>query len=135
MKKVIVFGVFDGVHDGHRYFLNEAKKLGDHLTAVVAADKVVEILKGRGPARNIAERIAHIETQDGVDGAVEGDVEIGSWEIVKKLRPDVVALGYDQTELKEDLENSLKDFDWPLKIKIIPAHEPGKYHNSILNGD
>ncbi|MEK7546926.1 MAG: adenylyltransferase/cytidyltransferase family protein [Patescibacteria group bacterium] len=135
MKKVMIFGVFDGVHDGHKYFLSEAKKLGDHLTAVVAADKVVEILKGRKPARNIAERIAHIETQDGVDGAIAGDAEMGSWDIVKKFRPDIVAVGYDQKELKEDMENSLKNFDWSLEIKIISPHQPEKYHNSIINGD
>lgn len=129
----MVFGVFDGLHEGHKYFLKEAKKLGGHLTAVVASDEIVKILKGRRSQRNAAERIAHIEKQDSVDGAVIGDSETGSWNIIKKMRPDIVAVGYDQRELKENLEKSLKDFDWPLEVKVIPAYKPEKYHSSILN--
>ncbi len=130
----MVFGVFDGIHEGHSHFFREAKEFGGHLTAVVAPDEVVKILKGRRPNRNIAERIAHIEMQDDVDGAVVGDFEMGSWDIVKKLRPDVVAVGYDQKNLKKSLENSLSDFNWPLEIETISAREPEKYHNSIING-
>ena len=132
MRKVIVFGVFDGIHEGHRHFFREAKELGGHLTAVVAPDEVVKILKGRRPNRNVAERIAHVEMQDDVDGAVVGDMETGSWEIVKKMRPDVIAVGYDQKILKKSLENSMSDFDWPLEIETISAREPEKYHNSLL---
>ena len=128
----MIFGVFDGVHEGHRHFFRETKELGGYLIAVVAPDEVVKILKDRRPNRNVAERIAHIEMQDDVDGAVAGDLEMGSWDIVKKLRPDVVAVGYDQKNLKESLENSLSDFDWPLEIETISAYKPEKYHNSII---
>jgi cytidyltransferase-like protein len=43
---VMVFGTFDGIHDGHRYFLNEAKKFGDKLVVAVAKDTTVKTLKG-----------------------------------------------------------------------------------------
>ncbi len=130
----MVFGVFDGIHQGHKHFLKEAKKLGDKLIAVVASDEVVRTLKGRPPMKNVHERIEHVEKEDGVDEVIVGDDELGSWDIVKKVRPDVVAVGYDQKTLKNDLENSLGEFGWHLEIETISAHEPHKYRSSLLNG-
>ena len=36
MVRVMATGVFDILHLGHVYFLNEARKLGDELLVVVA---------------------------------------------------------------------------------------------------
>jgi FAD synthetase len=47
--RVIAFGVFDGLHEGHRHFLREARKLGGRLTVAVAHDEAVVMLKGRRP--------------------------------------------------------------------------------------
>lgn len=132
MIKVMVFGVFDGIHEGHRHFFKEAQKLGDHLIAVVAPDENVAALKGKSPKRDLDERLWHIKKEDGVNEAVPGDLENGSWDVIKKYRPDVVAVGYDQKELKENLKNSLDKFGWHLEIKDISAHEPEKYHSSLL---
>ena len=41
MKKVLVFGTFDGLHEGHKDFLRQAKQYGDHLTVVVGRDSTV----------------------------------------------------------------------------------------------
>ena len=41
-KKILIFGVFDGIHKGHLYFINEAKKQGGHLVAIVARDSIVK---------------------------------------------------------------------------------------------
>ena len=46
-KKVMVFGTFDGIHDGHRHFLREAKKQGEELIVAVSKDEVVQKLKNR----------------------------------------------------------------------------------------
>src|SRR3989344_4249898 len=107
MRKVMVFGVFDGVHEGHRHFFREAKK--------------------------IAERIAEIEQEIEVDEVLVGDEEMGSWEIIKRIRPHVVAVGYDQKEMKRDLENSIDNFNWFIEIETISAHKPEKYHSSLLD--
>lgn len=37
-NRVMVFGVFDGLHPGHRAFLRQARKKGDKLIVVVARD-------------------------------------------------------------------------------------------------
>ncbi len=131
MKRVMVFGVFDGIHAGHRAFFKEAKALGDYLIAVVAPDHIVEHLKGKLPAVDIGWRLEALKTEDNVDEVVMGDEELGTWEIVKKYRPAVVALGYDQKLLKKDLEKWLKDFDWDLEIKVMSAHEPNTFHSSL----
>ena len=132
MRKVMVFGVFDGIHEGHRHFFREAKKIGDYLIAVVAADEVAKALKRKSPKKDISERIAEIEEEIEIDEVLVGDEEMGSWEIVKKVRPHVIAVGYDQKEMKKNLENSMDDFNWFIEIETISAHKPEKYHSSLL---
>lgn len=133
MKKVMVFGVFDGIHDGHRQFLKQAKNLGDSLIVVVAQNPIVEQLKGHAPRLDLAERFAHLENEDGVDQVVIGDEEHGTWEVVKANKPDIIALGYDQGMLKEDLEDHVKDLGYKPAIVVMDAYEPGSLHSSKLN--
>lgn len=132
MKKVMVFGVFDGVHEGHRHFLKEARALGNSLIVAVAQDHIVLHLKGHLPKLNLSERFAHLKEEDGVDEVVIGDHKLSSWEVVEKYKPDIIALGYDQKLLREDLEMHVKEFDWPLELKEISAYEPNIYHSSLL---
>ena len=133
MTKVMVFGVFDGVHEGHRAFLEEAKHYGSRLIAVVTRDEVVSSLKGRPATRDMENRADELRTEDHVDDVVLGDTELNSWEVIKKYRPDVIALGYDQTELKHALESHLEYFHWPIEIQVMRPHKPDAYHVSILN--
>lgn len=135
MKKVMVFGVFDGVHEGHRHFLKEAKALGDYLIAVVAQNHIVEHLKGHAPHLDLAERFAHLQREDGVDEVAVGDAELSTYEIVKQYRPDIIALGYDQKLLRDDLERHRTEFDWPVEFRTLSAYEPNIYHSSLLQGD
>lgn len=133
MKKVMVFGTFDGVHAGHRAFLKEARTYGDYLITVIAQDEIVEQLKGRKPVRNISARVSELQNEDGVNEVVIGDAELGTWDIVKKHRPDVIAAGYDQHSLKENLEARLEEFDWRPVVVSMHAFEPDKNHSSLQN--
>lgn len=132
MKKVMVFGVFDGLHKGHEHFLREARGHGDYLVVVLAPDNIVRTLKGREPNHNLAERMEHLKALDAADEVVAGDPELSGWEVIKKYRPDIIALGYDQDALKEDLRRHLHEFDWPVEIMIMSPHEPEKYHSSLI---
>ena len=58
--KVLVFGTFDNLHEGHLYFLSEAKKRGA-LHVSVASNESVNQRKGRVPKQDVAERMAAIE--------------------------------------------------------------------------
>ena len=132
MRKVMVFGTFDGIHRGHREFLKDAKVMGDYLVAVVAQDHVVEKLKGHLPKINLEERSRLLSEEDNVDQVVIGDAEIETWRVVREHRPEVVALGYDQTQLAESLLAHLDEFDWHPEVKVMKSFEPNIYHNSIL---
>ena len=129
-KVVIVFGSFDGLHDGHRYFLREARKLGDRLIAVVAQDAYIQEYKGRDPRLSLQERIDALEADGFVDEAVPGDAIQNSWEVLNSLRPQVVALGYDQAALSKALKK--KTFDPSTEIVQIPAFKPDSLHSSML---
>lgn len=128
----MVFGVFDGIHDGHRALFREAKRHGKYLIAVVAQDRAVEYLKGHLPKYTLAKRIEDLQKETLVDEVALGDAEPGNYEVVRRHRPDVIALGYDQEDLKENLEENLEKFDWRPEIKVMPSHEPERYHSSIL---
>lgn len=129
----MVFGVFDGVHEGHRHLFREAKKFGDYLIAVAAADEMAKTLKGKHPKKDISERIAELEQEIEVDEVMVGDEEMGSWEIVKKIKPHVIAVGYDQKAMKKNLEGAIGDFNWLIELETVSAREPDKYHNSIIS--
>lgn len=133
MRKVMVFGVFDGVHDGHKFFLKEARDSGDYLIAVISRDSIVHLLKGHAPKFSIAERIEKLKKIDWIDEVVMGDAELGVYSQVFKHKPDVIALGYDQTAMKENLEANYAKFDWKPKIAVLNPHEPDKYKSSLLH--
>jgi len=121
--KVLVFGTFDGIHDGHRFFLKEAKKLGDMLVVCVAQDSVVEKLKGRMPKSSTVERAKQISELPEVDSTLLGDVDLGNWSSIKTAEPDIVVAGFDQIKLREALENILPDFHFVFKIIQIDKME------------
>lgn len=133
-RTVVVFGTFDGIHDGHRAFLRDARKLGDRLIILVAHDKVVRQLKKHPPKRTLGERIKALVAEKIADEVVAGDEVLGTYSVAKHYRPEVIALGYDQKNLKGDLESSRKKFDWEFEIRIIPPHKPEEFHSSILGG-
>lgn len=98
-KNVMVFGVFDGCHEGHRYFLREAQQYGDELIVVVTHDSIVEQLKGKRPTHSLDERILCVKELGVADVVTAGDKELYSWRVLEKYQPDLVALGHDQDEL------------------------------------
>ena len=48
-KRVVVFGIFDGVHEGHRSLFRQAKKHGDELVVIVGRDSASLKWKGKRP--------------------------------------------------------------------------------------
>lgn len=132
-KTVLVFGVFDGLHEGHRYFLRTARAHGERLVAVVARDAVAARLKGREPRQSQQARMRALEAEETVDEVVLGDEADGAWSAVRTVRPGVIALGYDQALLRTALEAHLAGrADTPV-IVTIPAYQPERYHSSIMS--
>ena len=92
-------GVFDLLHPGHLYFLREARKLGDELWVVVARDSTARRFKHE-PIMPERSRLEMVEALKPVDRAVLGN-EGNIYEILGDIRPDVVALGFDQAHQEE----------------------------------
>jgi cytidyltransferase-like protein len=102
MKRVIVFGIFDGVHEGHRFLFEQAREHGDHLTAVVGRDIFAWDFKHKEPARKEQERLKIVASEPLVDEAVLSDEVPSTYGVVRELRPDAICLGYDQDALERD---------------------------------
>ena len=132
-KKVVVFGTFDLLHEGHLDFLRQAGKFGVELMVAVPSDRVVEMLKRKKPSWDEKMRLGAVASLEGVAKAILGDDEIGTYSIIKQHKPDVICLGYDQDDLKKDLEEKIQRGILP-KISLITlkAHFPEKFKSSIL---
>ncbi len=129
-KKVMVFGVFDKLHQGHIYFLKQAKKYGE-VVAVVAPHKVVAQLKKKTLLQSEKERMRALKKL--VAKAILGDKVQGSYMVLKRYKPDIICLGYDQKWLKKDLKEKIRKRAIPRILLIdIKSYFPEKFHSSLL---
>jgi FAD synthetase len=119
MVRVMASGVFDILHTGHIHYLTEAKSLGDELFVVVATDKTVR-KKKHEPITSESMRLELVRSLKPVDYAYlgrEGDI----FDIVKEIKPDIIALGYDQHFDEESIVTELKERG--LDVKIVRISE------------
>ncbi|MBI4133188.1 adenylyltransferase/cytidyltransferase family protein [Candidatus Uhrbacteria bacterium] len=123
MKKVMVFGIFDGLHAHHRAMLEEACAYGDHLAVVVPQDHIVEHITGKLPEINLAARFDELKAYDKVDEVIIGDAEMAAWRVVKRFQPDVVCFAPDQELLLRDLEMHKNELGYDVQIIRLTAKE------------
>ncbi|MBI3283014.1 FAD synthase [Candidatus Curtissbacteria bacterium] len=107
MKRVMVFGAFDGLHPGHLDFFRQAKKYGDYLIVSVARDVNVKKIKGKLPLFAQEERFELVRQCRIVDRAVMGAAD-DFFVHIKAEKPDVICLGYDQWAKEEDVLADLR---------------------------
>lgn len=94
LKVVLTGGVFDILHPGHIYTLEQARKEGDLLVVVVATDQTVKKLKKKEPLHPQKLRIKLLQALKIVDLVIAGKK---NWlEVLNQVKPDVVVFGYDQ---------------------------------------
>lgn len=132
-RTVFIFGVFDGIHDGHRFFITEAKKQGDILVISVTQDEISLDLKGRNPKYALTERIRALEKVFPEARVISGDTTSGSWTELQKYTPGIIAIGYDQTALHNALEAARETLGFPFEIVVIPDYRGDELHSSLLN--
>lgn len=134
MKKVLIFGIFDGVHPGHLNFLRQAKMRGDILVVAVGQPSASKKFKDKLPEHSLAERIKFVRGIQYVDKVIPGDKEQGSYKIIPQEKPDIICLGYDQTELKRDLKRWVEKNAPNISVQTLRPYAPKKYHTSIIGG-
>ena len=105
-KKVMVFGAFDGLHQGHLDFFRQAREFGDFLIVSLGTDKNVEKTKGKKPLFRENERLDLIKQLKTVDKAVLGS-QTDYFLHIKQYSPDVICLGYDQWAQEDHVRKEL----------------------------
>ncbi len=118
-KLVLAFGTFDLFHKGHEFFLSEAAKRGV-LHVAVARDAHVRTLKGKEPQRGEEQRLATVSRVPCVQEAVLSDEELGSYRVVRRLNPDLIALGFDQAGLETDLKRWMAETGVRIPLLRLP---------------
>ncbi len=109
MVRVMAVGVFDLLHAGHLHYLEQAKSLGDHLTVVIAHDDTVRKRKHE-PVTGQDLRCRMVQGLKPVDEAIIGNSpEVPIFDILPIVKPDIIALGYDQEHAEEKIRASLND--------------------------
>jgi len=118
MVRVMATGVFDLLHAGHLYYLEKAKELGDELVVVIARDSTVRNQKHE-PITSEDMRRALVESLKPVDKAVlgkEGDM----YDVVMDIKPDIIALGHDQSHDSEKIRAELKKRGLNVEVRRLP---------------
>ena len=115
--RVMATGVFDLLHPGHLYFLQEARKLGDELVVVVARDQTARRLKHEPYVPEHIRR-SMVEALKPVDRAVLGSTT-DIYETVVQERPQIVALGHDQRWDEHEIERECARRGVPVRVVRI----------------
>ncbi len=124
--RVVCAGTFDHLHLGHVDFLKQAKVLGDELIVIVARDENVKRIKGLMPEHNETQRKENVEKTGIPDKVILGYTNKDIFLILEELKPDVIALGYDQRVSEEKINERLPK----CRVVRLKPFKPDKYKSS-----
>jgi cytidyltransferase-like protein len=137
MSVGLLFGTFDGLHEGHKAMLTEAKEKVDRLIISLALDEIVIELKGKAPRHSWGDRSRELIESGLVDEVIAGDRELGVYSSIASIRPEVIFIGYDQISLAADLKRFLSQLpttNYVLPtIAILKPFKPDQFKSSLLN--
>jgi cytidyltransferase-like protein len=131
MKRALLFGTFDGLHEGHKALFSSAQKHGELIIAL-APDSVVERLKGRLPVKTFEERRAELLASGLVAEVVESDDIEGTYHVLEIARPDIIVFGYDQSRLMKDFHRFREETGLQMPTVTLESFEPERYKSSLL---
>ncbi len=132
-KIVLASGVFDLLHLGHVKFLEEAKKAGGknaELVVIVARDSTVEDTKERKPIMPENQRRALVESLKIVNMAILGSKNLDLDNVIKTVKPDIIALGYDQAEIESRVKDYVKNYKLNIKVVRVGKFEADELDSS-----
>ncbi|MER3407692.1 MAG: cytidyltransferase [Nitrososphaera sp.] len=122
IKVVLVGGVFDLIHPGHIHTLKAAKDTGDVLVVVIARTATAQKIKrDRKIYHDEKLRKELVESLNFVDLALIGR-EGTLYDTVEYVRPNVIALGYDQAHSEKEVAENCKKRD--LNVQVIRLSTP-----------
>ncbi len=95
MKKVITYGTYDLLHQGHSNILRRAKELGDYLIVGVTSDSFDKERGKLNVRNNVLERIEAVKATGYADEVIIEDYVGQKIDDVQKYQIDVFAVGSD----------------------------------------
>lgn len=122
----MIFGTFDIVHAGHIDFFKQVKRLGKKLVAVVGRDTTVKRIKGHSPFNNELARVEFLKHIDYIDNVMLGDAK-DVYTAVAKIKPDVIALGYDQKDFVDGLKQYINKTKKKIRIVRLKPYKSNRY--------
>ena len=125
-RVVLASGAFDLLHYGHVHYLTHAKKAGGEnakLVVVIARDKTIEKFKGHRPVIPEDERRALVESLKVVDEAILGYEDMDMLRIIEEVKPDVIALGYDEDRIERKLRRLIAERNLNIKVVRVSKFE------------
>ena len=129
---VLTGGAFDILHVGHLATLSEARRLGDTLIVVIARNETVQKLKGRKPINDEKIRLYLVNSLKVVDSAILGDKE-DPYKVINHVKPDIIALGYDQKHNEGKIRSKLKQMGLATKVTRLTAKVPDIKTSDIIS--
>ena len=127
---VLAGGVFDIIHPGHIHTLNAAKTLGDVLVVVVATDNTSEKMKKRKPLHTQEQRQELVNSLSMVDLCLVGQEE-DIFKTVDRVRPQIIALGYDQVHQEKFITDGCKKIKLDAKVARLQSPIPESSSSKI----
>ena len=130
LRVVLAGGVFDIIHPGHISTLNAAKILGDVLVVVVATDNTAVKMKKRKPIHNQEQRQELVNSLGVVDLCLIGQ-ENDIFKTVNLVKPQIIALGYDQIHQEQFITEGCKKIKLEAKVARLQSPIPESSSSKI----
>jgi len=127
---VLAGGVFDIIHPGHIHTLNAAKELGDVLVVVVATDNTAVKMKKRRPLHAQEQRQELVNSLSTVDLCLIGQ-EDDIFKTVNHVKPQIIALGYDQVHQEKFITEGCKKIELDAKVARLQSPIPESSSSKI----
>ena len=134
-KRVLAAGKFDILHLGHVSYLEQAKEIAGQdgeLVVVIALDKTILRERGAPPVFPAEQRRKIVESLKFVDRAIIGLDTDDHTKIVTEVKPDFIALGYDQYTDTAALEAHIASKGLETKIVRLEKREADGLCSSTL---
>ena len=130
LRVVLAGGVFDIIHPGHISTLNAAKALGDVLVVVVATDNTAVKMKKRRPIHSQEQRQELVNSLAVVDLCLIGQ-ENDIFKTVNLVKPQIIALGYDQIHQEQYITEGCKKIKLDAKVARLQSPIPESSSSKI----
>src|SRR5215213_7564987 len=131
IKGLFVRRIFDLIHPGHIHTLKAAKAEGDVLVVVVARQSTAQRIKtGRRIYHDEKLRKDLVTSLNFVDLALIGK-EGTLYDTVEYVKPNVIALGYDQAHSEKDIAENCKKRNLNVQVIRLSTPVPGSKSSKI----